>query len=237
MIYPCLCDGTIKYVHKTCIDQWRSISAYPNAFWECPTCKFKYVLTTSNVSPWKLRMTYYFLFMFEMLKALAIFIGTVLAVAMFNFICDKDYFMYKGITGSTTSPHLASSKLVLVYCLLALIELTIAIGLIVFLRYGGDSPIITCILIDSSCTEMIATFLLIGLIIGVPMGCFLGVAFMIDKFRSVREKTLNITETQRYQIQNRDFSLNRTESTYTIGEWRLFSLCRPHREYRYELAV
>lgn len=43
MIAPCLCKGTSKFVHRTCLDQWRGTpSSNLSKFYECNVCKFKY---------------------------------------------------------------------------------------------------------------------------------------------------------------------------------------------------
>ena len=38
MIYPCKCSGTSKYVHKTCLNQWRTLSNNPEAYEKCFEC-------------------------------------------------------------------------------------------------------------------------------------------------------------------------------------------------------
>ena len=40
MINPCLCSGSLKYVHEECIEVWRTTSKLN--YIECPTCKYKY---------------------------------------------------------------------------------------------------------------------------------------------------------------------------------------------------
>eukprot|EP00658_Telonema_sp_P-2_P057555 TRINITY_DN4599_c0_g1_i4.p1 TRINITY_DN4599_c0_g1~~TRINITY_DN4599_c0_g1_i4.p1 ORF type:complete len:289 (+),score=46.41 TRINITY_DN4599_c0_g1_i4:215-1081(+) len=42
LVAPCLCRGTSKYVHRTCLDQWRAQSA--SSFCRCHECHFKYRL-------------------------------------------------------------------------------------------------------------------------------------------------------------------------------------------------
>jgi hypothetical protein len=43
MIAPCLCKGSSKFVHRTCLDQWRGTpSSNLSKFYECNVCKFKY---------------------------------------------------------------------------------------------------------------------------------------------------------------------------------------------------
>ncbi|KAF9229207.1 hypothetical protein BS17DRAFT_798810 [Gyrodon lividus] len=39
---PCLCTGTISYVHVNCLQKWRHSSHSNNAFWRCPQCHFHY---------------------------------------------------------------------------------------------------------------------------------------------------------------------------------------------------
>lgn len=39
---PCLCNGSVKFVHKSCLDKWRSTN--PVYFYECDLCHYKYNL-------------------------------------------------------------------------------------------------------------------------------------------------------------------------------------------------
>ena len=48
MISPCLCRGTSKYVHISCLNRWRTLSLIENSLTHCPTCKFKYILEKKN---------------------------------------------------------------------------------------------------------------------------------------------------------------------------------------------
>ena len=45
MIYPCRCQGTSKYVHKNCLNQWRLMSENPDALTTCSVCIFKYIVS------------------------------------------------------------------------------------------------------------------------------------------------------------------------------------------------
>lgn len=42
LIAPCSCRGSAKWVHRTCLDEWRAQERVPHAFTTCPTCKFDY---------------------------------------------------------------------------------------------------------------------------------------------------------------------------------------------------
>ncbi|CAE6487867.1 unnamed protein product [Rhizoctonia solani] len=49
LISPCLCRGSIRYVHVNCLKQWRTTSQSRSAFWSCPQCGFKYALARTRV--------------------------------------------------------------------------------------------------------------------------------------------------------------------------------------------
>ncbi|KAL9657320.1 hypothetical protein ABK040_011540 [Willaertia magna] len=42
-IAPCKCTGSMKYVHRYCLDQWRAVSPRQESFYECDICKHTYV--------------------------------------------------------------------------------------------------------------------------------------------------------------------------------------------------
>jgi hypothetical protein len=44
LIAPCMCSGSIKYVHRTCLNDWRAYSPNPTSFSNCDVCGFKYEL-------------------------------------------------------------------------------------------------------------------------------------------------------------------------------------------------
>ena len=43
LFQPCNCTGSMAYIHVSCLETWRSTSANANSFYQCDTCKFKYV--------------------------------------------------------------------------------------------------------------------------------------------------------------------------------------------------
>ena len=42
MLHPCRCSGTSKWIHRSCLNQWRSLSTNPNAFSKCLECLYEY---------------------------------------------------------------------------------------------------------------------------------------------------------------------------------------------------
>jgi hypothetical protein len=44
IISPCLCSGSSAYVHRTCLNKWRSENANGKAFKICDVCQFEYII-------------------------------------------------------------------------------------------------------------------------------------------------------------------------------------------------
>jgi RING-variant domain len=48
LISPCICDGTSKMVHRTCLDSWRSSRSRRDAFTTCGVCLVVYKLRRTH---------------------------------------------------------------------------------------------------------------------------------------------------------------------------------------------
>lgn len=42
LISPCLCTGSMRYVHVSCLNEWRTQSANPRSFYQCDQCQYQY---------------------------------------------------------------------------------------------------------------------------------------------------------------------------------------------------
>ncbi|GBF99934.1 hypothetical protein Rsub_12627, partial [Raphidocelis subcapitata] len=42
LISPCLCSGSSRYVHRSCLAQWRESNHRRDAAWQCEVCHFRY---------------------------------------------------------------------------------------------------------------------------------------------------------------------------------------------------
>ena len=42
-ISPCLCDGTSKYIHKSCLSKWRNLNIDGDAYKKCMECNQAYI--------------------------------------------------------------------------------------------------------------------------------------------------------------------------------------------------
>lgn len=77
LISPCLCAGTSKYVHHTCLERWRATT--PRAFSRCCECNFNYFIhfqypiekyTFNNQQPFYNLGKYMFTLMFILISTL-----------------------------------------------------------------------------------------------------------------------------------------------------------------------
>ncbi|CAN4089261.1 unnamed protein product [Withania somnifera] len=81
LIAPCHCKGTQKYVHRSCLDNWRSTKE-GFAFAHCTECRAKFILR-ADVPPdrWWLRLKFQFLvardhaFIFLIVQLIIAFLG------------------------------------------------------------------------------------------------------------------------------------------------------------------
>lgn len=91
LIAPCHCRGTQKYVHRSCLDNWRS-TREGFAFSHCTECRAMFVLR-ANVPPerWWLRLKFQFLvardhaFIFVIVQLVVAFLG----VLVYNFYGEE----------------------------------------------------------------------------------------------------------------------------------------------------
>jgi len=49
LIRPCLCKGSISYVHVRCLQRWRNTSPTKSAFFACPQCKYQYRFARTRI--------------------------------------------------------------------------------------------------------------------------------------------------------------------------------------------
>jgi hypothetical protein len=42
LISPCLCSGSSRYIHRECLQQWRTTAHRQDAYYQCEVCKFRY---------------------------------------------------------------------------------------------------------------------------------------------------------------------------------------------------
>lgn len=48
LIAPCLCSGSLQWVHRECLDEWRAINASGPAFRRCGVCQYDYQFESAD---------------------------------------------------------------------------------------------------------------------------------------------------------------------------------------------
>ena len=48
LIYPCKCSGNSKYVHKNCLNEWRTLSGNNERFTTCEICHYRFKLRSQT---------------------------------------------------------------------------------------------------------------------------------------------------------------------------------------------
>lgn len=84
------CSGSIKWVHRRCLDEWRAISPNPDSFHRCDVCKTEYVFKEVPVKydccdP---RVNTAFLIMLDFLVVFVIWQIMVLFCTLLVWLCD-----------------------------------------------------------------------------------------------------------------------------------------------------
>ena len=104
MIYPCKCKGTAKYVHKHCLNEWRTTADNRENFHRCEMCHYEYKISSSpliesNFSKFFRSISSSFIG-FYILYSLLIF---GLGKFYYNVDTEKEIFETLSHTNSTTS--------------------------------------------------------------------------------------------------------------------------------------
>jgi hypothetical protein len=94
MIAPCKCRGSIKWVHRECLDMWRSVSSNPKAFGACTTCNEPYyyeAVSSVSTSAAKLKMALLILRDYSLVIVVVGFIALIstLLGAIFTYWMDS----------------------------------------------------------------------------------------------------------------------------------------------------
>lgn len=132
MIAPCACSGSIKWVHRACLDKWRCKSE--EAFTKCPNCKSVYQLEhvreASEKEPWRLFI----------LLACDLLVGAGL---FFIFTTGAGFLIVKNCDPQTVLDACQSDH-VLVWTLVGSVVAFAIIGLLVLIAMtcwgGGGAP-------------------------------------------------------------------------------------------------
>ncbi len=52
LLAPCRCRGSVRYVHASCLNEWRAASVNPRSFYACEQCGFRYRTERAPLAAW-----------------------------------------------------------------------------------------------------------------------------------------------------------------------------------------
>ncbi|CAF0878804.1 unnamed protein product [Adineta steineri] len=136
LISPCLCSGSQAYVHRKCLNDWRSKNANGQAFKYCNICQFNYIIETvmNDRKADRKRLLKYHLYVFRDLISIILLIQLIIInLAFLLKIVDKNSHHIKNLFPNSINEFV-------VYYLTAFILLMAIFGLFIFiiLFYIGD---------------------------------------------------------------------------------------------------
>ncbi|KAI9019739.1 hypothetical protein DFJ74DRAFT_707807 [Hyaloraphidium curvatum] len=85
---PCLCKGTMRYVHINCLNEWRRKGVRQESFYQCDQCKYRFAFRRTwwaNVVMSEVTITLFTLFLFAVLVFLAGFLTKLLLLTYLYF--------------------------------------------------------------------------------------------------------------------------------------------------------
>jgi len=160
-IVPCKCMGSLKYVHRSCLDKWRSIDVSQKRFYKCDICltDFKFDIFQEKQ---KLVLLFYYL---------SVFGHVILDIFIINCIVSGiSFFVYFSDNNSKVlSSTFDTNEYVASYIIGWIIFLAF-IGLIGFISFQNNDVIIC---INDGGLPALFCFVFIFFSIGVFVGIYL----------------------------------------------------------------
>lgn len=110
LIAPCNCKGGSQFVHRKCLDQWRTTGIQDKAFTHCTTCNFEYQYEAKEPGCCTCSQeTQYRLLIFrDVMTVLLIILGMMAAVGAITYAADKNNKYIPGLlhlcTNGTDTP-------------------------------------------------------------------------------------------------------------------------------------
>ncbi|CAF1376862.1 unnamed protein product [Adineta ricciae] len=212
LISPCLCSGSAAFVHRTCLDNWRSENIRGIGFNYCDICKFEYVIETvdNDLKAEKIRRLKYYFFVTRDITS--IFLLTQLIILALTFLLkliDKN-------SGDIKHQFPSWMSEFAMYYLTSFVLLLVLIGFIAFIiscwslgridrcipnGFGLNSGkgLLTCLII----------FVVIYAMIGVLVGVFYSIVILQKIMEHHTRKLWLRQEANKYIV--KDFQGRRSE--------------------------
>nr|AVY91628.1 zinc finger-like protein [Saccharum hybrid cultivar SP80-3280] len=187
LISPCMCKGTQQFVHRSCLDHWRSVKE-GTAFSHCTTCKARFHLRVESLEDDICRRMKFRLFVARDVFAIFLVIqATIAAIGGMAYFLDKDG-SFRNKFSDDWERFLSKHPVPFYYCVgvVAFFVLVGFVGLILHLSsYNNNDPCLVgsrdcCFgwgLVDlpasmEACFAFAVIFVIMLAILGVAYGFF-----------------------------------------------------------------
>jgi hypothetical protein len=215
-ISPCLCRGSIKFVHRACLDNWRATK--PDAFDRCNQCHFKYVYVPYDDNPNKEldRLLAYYWGMFKYIM-LFLIINEAIAV-LFTFIAfgaDPHKEIIKLFTDNVETTHWFAiyhfTGWVLYFAFIGLMGLCIAAcsgsssssgGGGTYCFYCGDCHGSSSNSDNKACGIILLIIIIILAIFGLFIGIWFACEYFGEKSKAISDRVWKLQETTRFIVKD-----------------------------------
>ncbi|CAI9780362.1 unnamed protein product [Fraxinus pennsylvanica] len=217
LISPCKCKGTQQFVHRSCLDHWRSVKE-GFSFSHCTTCKAQFHLRVADLEDNSWRILKFRLFVARDIFLVFVAVQTVIAaMGGFIFLMDKEGTLRNSLNDSWD--HILSKRPIpFYYCtgVLAFLALVGVFGLILHCALNiNDQRFVGCQncvygwgLLDcfpvsvESCFVLVVIFVVVFAILGIAYG-FLATTMAIQRIWQRHYNILTKRElTQEYIVED-----------------------------------
>ena len=218
MIRPCNCIGSVKYIHRDCLDEWRATSE--NHFKKCELCNFVYeVIVDEDLANEKHRKIMYTLYVTRDITIALLLLQTIIVgLGFFIRLMDKHKQFEKPTNIHTFFSYYAFSWV----CFLAILgfagiciccytglwrELFRGVNVGNNRRYRSYSPISRSRTSSTGKGDGLAACGMIILLFFAIFGLFFGILISIHVIKQITDKHMkklwSLQETKKYIVRNR----------------------------------
>jgi hypothetical protein len=240
IISPCLCTGGSAYVHRKCLDNWRSLNNKERAFESCEVCQFKYIIepVVDDPSADKKRLLIFRLLVTRDITLIillfqAIIIGMTFALQAADKKNNDIKNFYPDSMDSFGVYYLSS--LILFFALLGLFGIIASCCGMVNNNDMSGCTCYTCFWISPNCHgnhncdgQGAGVILIVFLLILAVLGVFVGIMISVVLIKKVMKRHTNKLwlrqETKKYIV--RDFQGRRNELENLSSQHRNTNLPR-----------
>ena len=224
MVFPCRCSGTSKWVHKECLNQWRTLSDNSEAFYKCFECNYRYKIVNNNYikTNFDKCIEYFSKYLIAFL-----FFNMAVIFFLFNFIVylDKDHTMIKIIFHHYNQKHLTDYYLVTssilylsIFFVIVLIKFSLSRNKMLYFKYYFRNWSFFFILLFIGLSLFVCSMIYLNSIYILSM-MTICVQLFFKHYLNIQEiiKKENQLEIQNYSEENDILYGSNTESTYLLS--------------------